>query len=302
MKTFEQASAERIFAYARRRGQVEELRARYLGAEPFPHLVLDDFLEPQAAEALLAEFPPSQSDQWIHYLHVNEKKLGLNDWNAFGPTTRGVLEELNSDRFLGFLGDLTGIAGLFADPTLEGGGLHWTQPRGYLNVHADFTVHPHHRDWERRINLLVYLNKAWDPSFGGDLELWDAGMTRCVEKVPPLFNRAVIFNTSAAAYHGHPEPLSCPPERSRKSVALYYFTQAPQGLNVRSTNYRARPQDGAKRIWMALDMAVLHAYDRVKRLTGLDDQFASKVLATVDRFKRRFSGAKPSKKDSSTTG
>ncbi len=293
-------TTQKRFAYERWESELGSLRARYGAAEPFPHVVLDQFLPLEAADGVLAEFPQEAGGKWIHYLHVNEKKRGLNDWAAFGPVTRALLEELNSPRFVRFLGELTGIEGLFADNSLEGGGLHWTQPGGYLNIHADFTAHPHHRDWERRINLLVYLNKDWEADFGGDLELWDAGMKRCVERVSPVFNRAVIFNTSARAYHGHPEPLACPADRSRRSIALYYFTKAGRGFETRSTHYQSRPQDGAKRLWMALDMAVLHAYDRVKRLLGLDDRFASRLLESLDRFKRRFRRAGPSGKDPST--
>lgn len=293
-------TVDAIVPYTRWRGELDRLSSLYRAAQPFPHVVLEDFLEARAAESVLAEFPDQAGTPWIHYLHVNEKKLGLNAWSAFGPATRAAFEELNSPRFLQFLGQLTGIEGLFADGSLEGGGLHWTRAGGYLNVHADFTVHPHHRDWERRINLLVYLNRDWDPSFGGDLELWDVGMKRCVERVAPLFNQAVIFNTSAQAYHGHPEPLVCPADRSRVSMALYYFTKGSPDLKVRSTHYRARPGDGAKRVWMAVDMAALRAYDRVKRMLGLDDRLASRLLGSWDRIKRRFSGPGSSSKDSTT--
>jgi Rps23 Pro-64 3,4-dihydroxylase Tpa1-like proline 4-hydroxylase len=74
------------------------------------------------------------------------------------------------------------------------------------------------------VNLLIYLNKDWDERWGGALELWDRSGRQCVRSVQPVFNRAVLFDTSNFSYHGHPHPLACPPERSRKSVALYYYS------------------------------------------------------------------------------
>ena len=38
------------------------------------------------------------------------------------------------------------------------------------------------------------------------------------------FNTMVIFSTTDFSNHGHPDPLNCPIELSRKSIALYYFS------------------------------------------------------------------------------
>ena len=54
--------------------------------------------------------------------------------------------------------------------------------------------------------------------------IWDRGGSRCVWRFVPVFNRVVIFDTSNFSYHGHPRPLACPPDRARKSIALYYYT------------------------------------------------------------------------------
>ena len=98
-------------------------------------------------------------------------------------------------------------------------------------MHADFNVHPRLRLY-RRLNLLVYLNKDWQQEWGGALELWDRGGQRWVRAIQPAFNRAVLFDTSNFSYHGHPHPLACPPERSRKSVALYYYALESPGDQI----------------------------------------------------------------------
>jgi hypothetical protein len=141
----------------------------------------------------------------------------------FGKFTRDLLREFNSPGCLQFLETLTGIGNLMSDPYFEGGGLHQIEPGGFLKVHADFNWHPRLR-LDRRLNLIVYLNKDWREEYNGHLELWDRSMSRAVRKVLPVFNRAVVFSTTSWAYHGHPEKLACPSGQTRKSLALYYYT------------------------------------------------------------------------------
>lgn len=279
--------AEDIFPYSKWVNKLETLKTSYRQAVPFPHIVLDQFLVADTLRHVLAEFPALDSGSWIHYVHVNERKYGRTDSKTFGPFTQAVVKELNSSQFIQFLTDLTGIQGLFADNSLEGGGLHQSGPGGYLNIHADFTVHPHHRDWRRRINILIYLNENWQDAYGGHLELWDPGMAHCIHKLAPLFNRAVIFNTDVDTFHGHPEPLRCPEGMSRKSIALYYFTQEQGPVLIRSTEYRARPGDGLESLWIYFDKVVLRIYDRIKRTFRFNDTFVSQTLSWLDRIRQR---------------
>jgi hypothetical protein len=258
----------------------------YQTAAPYPHIVLDDFLEPEAAESAIREFPPLDPEQWNNYLHINERKFSHTDPDTWGPTLQEILRELNSDRFVQFVSTLIGVEGLIADPSLEGGGLHQSTTGGFLNIHADFTVHPHNRRWQRRANILLYLNDDWKPEYGGDLELWSADMKQCVEKVSPVANRVLIFSTNEDSFHGHPEPMHCPAGVARRSMALYYFS-VEDDPHVRSTEYRARPGDGAHSIVIFADKQMLRAYDWTKRHLGISDQTASKILGFRDRLRRK---------------
>jgi len=76
----------------------------------------------------------------------------------------------------------------------------------------------------RRVNILLYLNREWEDTWGGELELWNKDRTKCVKRVKPVFNRAVIFNITDTAYHGFPQPLKCPEYKKRFSLATYYYT------------------------------------------------------------------------------
>ena len=258
------------------------LAAEYQSAAPFPHIVLDDFLVPAAASAAIHAVPALGSDEWMSYVHVNERKYANVRADNWAPVLQDILEELQSPRFVEFLTKLTGIDGLVNDETLEGGGLHQTPAGGFLNVHADFTVHPKQRHLRRRVNLLLYLNEQWLPEYGGDLELWARDMSRAEAAIAPIANRVVIFNTDADSYHGHPEPLTCPEGMTRRSLALYYFT-AEDAPVVRSTNYRARPGDGARGLFIYADKQLLKLYDAVKRRSGVSDAKASRWLKWFDR-------------------
>lgn len=201
----------------------DEHREQYKNAKPFPHAVLDNFLPEEALEIVLDEFPGSRQIDWIDFDGDVQKKLGSKTEEQMGPFTRFLMYQFNSATFIKFLEKLTGIEGLIPDPHFWGGGLHQIKPKGFLKVHSDFNFHPVLKV-DRRINLLIYLNKDWDESYGGQLELWDREITKCEQKILPVFNRCVIFNTTDFSYHGHPAPLACPPDRTRKSLALYYYS------------------------------------------------------------------------------
>ncbi len=263
----------------------EQHSEHYKSALPYPHAQFDDFLEVWAAEKAMASFPGVKDSGWIHYIHINEKKHGLNKLDLIPTFLQEVIKTLNSDEFVAAISKLTGIEGLKADPSLEGGGLHQSKRDGFLNIHADFTVHPHKRNWRRRVNLLVYLNEDWKPEYKGDLELWSRDMKECVEKISPIFNRCVIFNTDEDSYHGLPEPIKCPEDMTRKSIALYYFTEEKAPPRKKATNYRSRPGDGLKSILIYLDKQLVNIYNSVKGLLGINDDFISKVLNMFNRKK-----------------
>jgi len=206
-----------------------EQRDAYARANPFPHAILHGIFPDAVLDGVLAEFPKSDEIDWIRFNNPTEKKLGFRVDNSIGGKTRAFLEYLNSAPVLRWLEALTGIEGLIPDPYYQGGGLHQIESGGFLKIHADFNWHKK-LEVHRRINLLVYLNKDWDEAYGGHLELWDREMRSCRHKILPSFGRCVVFNTTDFAFHGHPEPLQCPPDRSRKSIALYYYTSSrPRG-------------------------------------------------------------------------
>jgi Rps23 Pro-64 3,4-dihydroxylase Tpa1-like proline 4-hydroxylase len=224
---------------------VAKHRSDYAQAIPFPHIVIDDFLPPALLESVLHEFPQVNSIQWQTFNSSAEKKLASNHERQMGELTRFLLYQLNSSTFLTFLEQLTGIEGLIPDPHFVGGGLHQIERGGFLKMHVDFNRHTT-LNLDRRLNLLIYLNQDWQEAYGGNLELWDQDMTRCEQKILPIFNRCVIFSTTDFSYHGHPNPLTCPEGQTRKSLALYYYSNGRPAEEVsggHSTLFKTRPNE-----------------------------------------------------------
>jgi len=201
------------------------LASQYQNAAPFPHIVLDDFLDRSILKKIADEFPSSGDKEYFDR-EQERLKYQYRPHEVASGVARNLFAELNSEAFLGFLEELTSFEGLLPDPYFAGGGLHETKRGGHLGIHADFNGHAKLKV-ERKLNLLVYLNEDWEDSYGGQLELWDQQMKSCVVRVKPVFGRAVIFNTDLDSFHGHPDPLECPPTRSRRSIATYYY-QAPE--------------------------------------------------------------------------
>ena len=260
------------------------LKTEFATAHPYQHVVVDNFLPENVFQQAMTDFDVVSKEQWTGYLHVNERKFANSNPDTWGPTLQQIANELNSPEFVSLLEELTGIPNLLIDPTFEGGGLHQSLRGGFLNMHADFTVHPHQRQWKRRLNLLLYCNENWLPEYGGGLELWDATMSHAEKVVQPLGNRVLIFATDATSFHGHPDPLQCPDGVARRSMALYYFTYEDKP-NVRSTEYRARPNDGSKGILIYLDKMTLRIFDKAKRRLGISNSFANRVLRLIDRVR-----------------
>ncbi|MGH6811797.1 MAG: 2OG-Fe(II) oxygenase [Methylocella sp.] len=261
--------------------RMEEIAAsgpgEYVSAEPYPHIVIDGFFDELVLNAVLAEFPGPKDTIWGLHDWPEEIKLHSKHERDIPPFARQFLYALNSASFLEFLERLTGIQKLIGDPYFEGGGLHQIMPGGKLAIHADFNKHGTY-ELSRRLNLLVYLNKYWKDEFGGHFELWDRGMTRMVKRVAPIFNRIVIFTTSRYSYHGHPDPLTCPRDMTRKSLALYYYIiggeEAGQEDPRHTTLFQMRPgerraRQNARQILRDLVPPLLwRAASRVVRFPG----------------------------------
>lgn len=201
-------------------------KQKFQTAEPFPHIVYDDFLEEEIALQLYEDIPTMDSEVWFQYENQIENKRLCNHWDRFPKTTYNFFTMITSPQFTQKLSEMTGIFPLVADIGLHGGGWHAHGPGGLLNIHKDYSIHPKLK-LERALNLILYVTPNWDPEWGGSLGLWtekDGQPDELKVNVDCIFNRAVVFDTRKNSWHGLPKSITCPPEAKRTSLAVYYLT------------------------------------------------------------------------------
>jgi 2-oxoglutarate-Fe(II)-dependent oxygenase superfamily protein len=205
------------------------IRQRFQDATPFRHVLVEDFLESAAAESLLADFPAFDRRKAVNEHGTVGRKAVVERVAGISPFYRRFYSYINSRPFLDAMSALTGIPDLIADETLLGGGTHENLDGQGLDVHIDFNI-DERRMLYRRVNLLIYLNKEWQERWGGSIELhsnpWDPA-TNTVKSFLPLFNHAVIFQTTEYSWHGFKQ-IVLPEDHkhvSRKSFSIYLYTK-----------------------------------------------------------------------------
>lgn len=212
--------------------------------KPFPHLIIEDALDPKLVGDVADSLPASNWPNWIRYEGIQERKRTCRDIHLLSESSCRLFHLLNSASWIKELEEKIGMADLFVvpskgnlfpDPTFHGGGIHCSDPGGFLDIHIDYALHPILK-LERRLNLVLFLNREWEEGWGGALEFWDQDASACVKRIYPKFNRMVLWEPSDIAYHGHPEPLHCPEGISRMSVAVYYLSKprTPQVVRTRA--------------------------------------------------------------------
>lgn len=202
----------------------------YKTEDPFPHIVIDNFLKPECLEQLLTdikEVKPGNSG-YTYWTDPGDKctyqKYAFD--RGFPPRLKSLFDELASDSFIDSVEKLSGITPIVRnDTSLAGAGIHRIHNGGYLSMHTDFNMIENavHGKLDRRLNLLIYMNPDWNDEYNGHLQIGYKHI------VAPVLNRCVIFSTSSKSWHGHPVPLRLPEGRFRESVAFYYYTKNTTG-------------------------------------------------------------------------
>lgn len=208
---------------------LDTLAVRFAAAEPVKHVVFEDFFQPERAEALLRDFPSFDPKKAVNEFGEIGNKAVHERIADISDTYAALYRFLGSQPFLELMGRLTGISHLLHDPNMYGGGTHENRHGQELDPHIDFNYDPPTK-LHRRLNLLVYLNKEWQPEWGGQIELHSnprRPRENQIQAWDPLFNRALLFETNEVSWHGFPR-IHLPEDRrhlSRKSVSIYLYSQ-----------------------------------------------------------------------------
>ena len=233
--------AEHVLKNADAHGQA------FVNADPFRHVVIDDFFDASYVAQVDKEFPDFERGNARTENGDLGNKSTIEKIRGLGSSFSRLDDLIQSREFLELMGRLTRIDDLLYDPWYFGGGTHESRHGQDLDAHVDFNRHPI-ENWHRRLNLIVYLNHEWDDAWGGSLELHSdpRAEDNRTQRFTPLFNRCVIFETTESSWHGFP-PIVLPEAKrdlTRRSLALYFYTKerpTEELADTHSTIYVDRP-------------------------------------------------------------
>lgn len=244
-----------------------EIKKDYQSKKPFRYTTFENFFFNEQAEIIHNSYPQVGNDSWNGTTYIDQKNKFTKDSFEKGSLFDDVFSELNGEKFLNWLNEVTEIEEpLLGDPDLFGGGLHQSINGAFLNVHVDYNIHPKTK-YHRRLNTIVYMNKEWKDEYEGHIELWDFSDSKKVllDKVAPTFNRCVIFETNEISFHGHPKPLNTPQGINRKSLATYYYTKTrPAHEIAKDHNTIYVNTEGSKGVFKRLKSGIKALFERVR--------------------------------------
>jgi dTDP-glucose 4,6-dehydratase len=224
---------------------LKKLNDKFANAEPFEHIIIDNFLNKEYAEEIFNTFPTDiTSGNWHKYNNPIEYKFTNDKINSMPLCIKKLFHLLSCEQIIQKIGALSDISNLEYDPYLHGAGLHIQPKDGKLEMHLDYEKHPH-IEKQRRLNIILYMSKGWKNEWNGETQLWDKNLTNCVVKSPVEFNTAIIFKTNEMSWHGVPEPIACPENVLRKTLAYYYVSPVESGpdknkIGNDGTGYRTK--------------------------------------------------------------
>jgi hypothetical protein len=233
--------------------EAARVKAAFRSADPFPHVVIDDFFTEAFFTQLQRDFP-QRGAGYDRFCREDGGEIGTNYANgevaSFPPAFRTLDALIASPAFRRQITELTGIDGLEYDATYFGGGIRESASGTFLPAHLDFNHHPQ-TQYHRRMNLLFYLNDEWDAGWGGNLQVHRdpnvfTGDTSLVQSYPPLRNRCLIFETSEISWHGF-DRLALPEGKSRRAFTVYYYTEHrpdEAAVKLHNTEYVEPPLPG----------------------------------------------------------
>jgi len=222
----------------------------YNSRKPFPYMYQDSFLDEEFAKSLQEEILVLPENSWDRYDNPFEQKYTLRDKYNFPPQLQKLFEIFESDKFIQELSEISGYQ-LLKDTTRNFWGCHKYKNGDKLDIHVDAGLHPTTKQ-KKQVTLGLYLSSNWKDEYGCQLEIWrgdNAGIEspklyKKIESIVPRFNRLILFTCDDYAWHGNPEPASCPEEAKRIFITISYLIENYSDTNKRvKAFFIKRPED-----------------------------------------------------------
>lgn len=261
----------------------------FRAAQPFRHVVIDDFFEPSFCRAISEQFPAFEDEAAINENEEIGGKATQERVRALGPAYKALDDLVQSESFRELVSRISGIPELQYDPYYFGGGTHENRHGQDLDPHIDFNYHPISGQ-HRRLNLIVYLNEEWDDDWGGSIQLhrdpYREPSDDEIVTVTPLMNRCVMFETTEHSWHGF-RRIDLPEDKrhlSRRSFALYFYTEdrpARETADEHSTVYVERHLPEHIRAGEVLEEADI---EEIRRLLARRDQHLKRLYRKIHQL------------------
>jgi hypothetical protein len=198
----------------------EALRARHAQTDPYPHVIVPEFVREEAQEGIEADFPEIE--------HPGSFPLASLE---YGPRFSALMDALRGPEMKALVEQKLGID-LSGRPTTA-------TVRG-ISKAADGKIHTDSKT--KLITVLLYMNRGWESSHGRLRLLRNANDLRdYAAEVPPDRGTLLIFKNGPAAWHGF-EPFEGP----RRVIQVNWVTD--EGV-VRREGARHRLSAFVKRLF-----------------------------------------------------
>ena len=214
--------------------------SQIVGAYPFPYAVIDNVIPEDLLKAALYDafqaLPAPDDPDWVYYHNPLEEKYALNKREKFPELIRLLLDGFYDQETMHRFEKLLGVKNLQPDPNLLGAGIHKIGNGGKLDIHLDHNRNGKLPGLERKVNAIFWFHPEWQDDWGGDLELWSEKYGKpheCAVQISPKPGRLALFKAGDRSFHGHPKPLTCPIDKYRTSLALYYYSDALEDTQIR---------------------------------------------------------------------
>lgn len=181
--------------------RLNQLARAELQSDPFPFLVVPDFLSSETLSLLNRDYPAIES----------AANHALDDV-SYGPAFAAFIEELHSEDFARVLGERfdMDLLGLPANITV----------RKYCE-RTDGNIHTDHKS--KVITVLIYFNEDWQAADGRLRMLRSSDdIEDYVAEVPPLGGTLLAFRRTDHSWHGHTRFVG-----ERRTLQLNFLDRSP---------------------------------------------------------------------------
>ncbi len=211
-----------------RYNDLSKFSSNFKNQKPFPHVILDDFLDKDFFKDLDVEKIEVNKNKGTNFQTDIERNKWASKNVELSETISLIVNELYKDKFVKNLQTLTNINDLFSTDVgnVELANYHEMYESGFLGTHVDHSSEPT-TGLPHVLNIILYLSKDWKKSWGGSTVFANKDGTKIEKTIDYIPNRAVIFLHSPFTFHGVTKIENNLRKRSTIYVDYYSKSKSP---------------------------------------------------------------------------